>query len=345
VSGGAGLRQQISDRNYYPTFARGYAESIYYLPVPKLRPLVEARAELLSRQRPDLGLESYWNLYVDVLASAQYEFARKQTVIFGFGARYQDLFGETPWYNGLNQAQQVGLGLIPLPNPTGGSSQENTTTVSPQDLVEPAFRTPIRALRPFAELRINLLLEDGHERPDRRSDFLVDAREFLPVNEEEFGEARAAYQKVIPIGWHDLWLRASGAYEWGNVPFNNEEPVNGHVRNVFSDLYVHKVVSGSAEFRFSITRDLFKVSFFNDVATFGWLKRRAGDAINDTEVIAVADSFGPGLHALIEGIFQVDAYYALGFTTATNLPWQGTPGSTGSAHFDNGFNLSLQKVF
>ncbi len=343
TSGGLGIRRQMYNENYYPTFSRAYGEAIYYLPVPKVRVLLEARSELVSRQRPDLGLESYYNLFADALVSAQYEFTRKQTIIFGAGGRYQDLFGETPWYSGLSQTQLISL--FPSQKPAESSCGAPGSPLPPEDCLPRASLTPIRAFRPFFELRLNLLFDDGGQRWDRRSDLTVEAREFLPINEPEFGEARAAWQRVFPFGWHDLWLKASGAWLWGDVPFHNEEPVNGHLRNVFSDLYVHKVVSESSEFRFSITRDVFKFSLFNDIATFGWLKTRDLNASHDTEVIAVGDCFGAGFHALIEGIFQVDMYYSVGWATVPNRPYLGVPSPPSFPHFDNGFSLSLQKVF
>ena len=341
VSGGVGIRKRLADSNYYPTFSRTHGEADYYFPVPKLRPLLEGRFDLVSRQRPDLGLEQYYNLFADTLASGQYEFARRQNITFGFGLRYQRLFGETPWWTSLSSANFANPLASSAPISETRDNPPRAVGGGPNPLPIPApVPDVINAIRPFAELRLNLLFDDGHERPDRRSDVTLEARQFFGANEPEFGEARAAWQQVIPLGWHDLWFRASGAYIWGAVPFHNEEPLNGHLRNVFSDIYVHKVASEATEFRFSITRDVFKFSFFNDVATFGEIDRATGN-----EKVAIGDCFGPGFHALLEGIFQIDMYYAVGFTTARNNPLQGVPSASTTPHFDNGFSLSLQKVF
>ncbi|MGQ0505135.1 MAG: hypothetical protein ACT4TC_07410, partial [Myxococcaceae bacterium] len=87
-----------------------------------------------------------------------------------------------------------------------------------------------------------------------------------------------------------------------------------------------RVASGSFEFRFSLTRDIFKLSLFQDVAVFGELDRQ-----NRTERAQVGNSFGSGLHALFEGMIQIDLYFAFGFKS---------DGLT-----DRGLSLVLRKVF
>jgi hypothetical protein len=100
------------------------------------------------------------------------------------------------------------------------------------------------------------------------------------------------------------------------------------------------VASESSEFRFSITRDIFKVSLFNDIAVFGQIDRTQLDQSGHfIESARIGDSFGAGFHALIEGMFQVDVYYALGLITARK------DDPPDQQHFDNGFSVSIQKVF
>jgi hypothetical protein len=60
-------------------------------------------------------------------------------------------------------------------------------------------------------------------------------------------------------------------------------------------------VGGRAEFRFSLTRDLYKLGFFVDTAGYGAIDRATGA---ETPRFGVA--FGPGFHALVVGMFQLD---------------------------------------
>ena len=66
ASGGVGLREHLDGGNLYPAFTRAYAESLYYAPVPVVRPLFELRTELVSRQRADLSVENYDRYLADV---------------------------------------------------------------------------------------------------------------------------------------------------------------------------------------------------------------------------------------------------------------------------------------
>jgi len=325
ASAGMGVRSRIDGGEYYPTFSRAYAEAKYYASVPVVRPLLEVRGEVVSRQRADLFLENYDQSLADVLLKMQYEFASKQDIVFGFGLRRTDIWGVSRSAPANLDPNTLILNGLDYPDPPSGD---------PHAILPPLPHTGF--FRTFAELKFNYLFDDGRERWDRRHELTIEARHFFGVHEQEqFGEARLAWQRVIPFGWDDLWLRAHATYLWGandSIPFTNEEQLGGtHVRNVFNNEYVHKVGSASIEYRFSITRDIFKVSVFNDAAGFG-VVGRTKDIILLPDQLSYADSAGAGFHVLVEGMFQVDMYYAFGF--ATNEP-----------HFDHGFSLSLQKVF
>lgn len=301
ASGGMGLRTRLSNSNYYPSFTRAYAEALYYASVPVVQPLFQLRTELISRQRADLALENYDRYIADALFNLQYEYARRQTVVVGVGFRYLNLFH---LYAAPNAAELGGV---------------------------PADIHPLQQVRTFAELRVNYLFEDGGDRWDRRHEVTLDARHFFALREEgQFGEARLEWQRVFALGWDDIFLRARGAWLWGGeaVPFPNEEVIGGvHLRNAFSNLYVHRAASASFEYRFSLTRDIIKLSVFNDAAVFGEVHRENGFA----EVLRVGDSFGPGLNLLFQGMFQIDLYYGVGVMSA--------------GKFDHGFSIGIQKVF
>lgn len=292
-SAGVGLRQRISDNRIYPAFSRGAAEAIWYGPEVFVRPIVSLQGEVVELQRKDLGLENYWNAQADAAVHVQRQLARGKTVSLGFGMRYLHLWGFR----------------------------------AADGLEVPPFLKEVERYRTFADLGADLLFDVPSQRWDRRHELTVDVRHFFAIKDPFYGEARLFYQKVFELGWHDLFVRGRGVYLWGEVPIHYEELVAGtHLRSVFADTYVHRVASASGEFRFSITRDVYKVSFFQDVAVYGALDRATGQ-----EDLRVGTSFGPGFNALIEGMLQLDMYLAFGFD------------STG--RFDSGVAVILQKVF
>lgn len=297
LSAGAALRNRVSDGEIYPYFSRTAYELIYFGPHGLVRPVVSTFGELVARQRFDLNLENYFNAQIDGAVHLQRQLSANQTVSLGGGARFQRMFG-------FREAEGL---TKPLSVAELGDSFER--------------------LRPFAHLNVDLVFELPDNRWDRRHALLVDARHFFAVRDPVFGEARAFYQRVWDWGWHDIWLKARGAVLWGEVPFHYEELVAGtHLRSVFGDTYVRKVGSVGGEFRFSVTRDVYKVSLFQDVASWGELDRVTG-----AETVRVGTSFGPGFHALIEGMLQVDIYLAFGIDSA--------------GRFDTGVAALLNKVF
>jgi hypothetical protein len=302
ASGGAGMRTRIADQSLYPTFTRATAGGFYEAFTPPVRPLLEVRSELVSRQRPDLHLENYDQLIADGVANVEYDYARRQNVTFGLGVRHLRLFA-----------------IDPAPG----------STLTPDVY-------PLAVIRTFAELRANYLFDDGGERFDRRHEISLEARHFFALNDPHYGEAHLVYQRVFAFEWDDLWLRATGAWLWGRVPFASEESMGEHLRNVFGNIYVRKVAGLATEYRLSLTRDIVKLGFFNDVAGFGILDRATGKS----DRLAIGDSFGPALHVLAQGMFQIDIYYGVGFTTAVDPVKR-----AGNPHFNQGISLSLNKVF
>ena len=55
------------------------------------------------------------------------------------------------------------------------------------------------------------------------------------------------------------------------------------------------------------------------------------DPTRDTEKVAVADSFGIGVHALLIDEFQLDAYFGLGYSSGNK--------------FDRGAALTIRQAF
>ena len=79
------------------------------------------------------------------------------------------------------------------------------------------------------------------------------------------------------------------------------------------------------EYRWSLTRDLFKVSIFHDAAVFEFA------ASPDQEELTFVNAFGVGVHALALDAFQFDVYYSFGFSS--------------DEQFDYGLAAGFQKVY
>jgi hypothetical protein len=149
------------------------------------------------------------------------------------------------------------------------------------------------------------------------------------------------YQLPIMIGWHELWFRGRGTLVAGDVLFTDEEPMGGdYLRGPFANaFYTHRIVSGSAEFRFSLVRDVYKLSVYHDFALFG-----AQDLARTVDRASWANALGVGFHALIIEAFQFDVYAGIGWAKGINLPLP--PDAAGKVKtFDGGFVLSVKQAF
>jgi hypothetical protein len=344
ISAGGNLRNHIPDQGFYLTPSRLFGEAKWYSPdIHGIgRPLVWLRAEGVGRQRQDLDIENYYHELFEGSLNFQWQFARGLTLSLGGGTQFRRIFGAC-------FARPISSDF------TCYHSLAQVVAALPQDQVAPPLpaeaNTKITAIRSFVLLHTDLVFDPSEERWDRQHTLTAEARDYIRLTQTHYAEVRAAYRKVWSIGWHDVWLRARGAYLDGDVFFHDEEPLGRHVRGVFGTEYVQHAASLSGEFRFSITRDVFKVSFFHDVAAYGHLDRYTTvlDPVSHQpvpaarpEIPAVADSFGAGFHALVQGMIQVDIYLAFGFAShytpiaGTALPWP---------HFGTGGSISVEKVF
>ena len=99
------------------------------------------------------------------------------------------------------------------------------------------------------------------------------------------------------------------------------------VRGVFPDKIYSRQAGGlSLEYRFSLVRDIYKLALFHDAGLFEVRERASGLAR-----ARFVDSFGLGLCALIADAFQLDVYYAVGFS--------------GGNDFSNGLAVALNQAF
>ncbi|KFE72476.1 hypothetical protein [Hyalangium minutum] len=294
---GAKIRSRISNDRAYLALTRAQAELHWYTPRLRLglRPVLTARGELISRQRPDIGLESYYAMRAQLTLGLSYDLFRGATVALGVGGEELDVFGLKPAMEGVGPAAGVG---------------------------------PSSTLRPYLSSTAHLVFDMDEVRRDRRTELEFNGRQYPRESGRGYGVISYRFQRVNEVGWHDLMLTSRGAWLWGNVPFIEEQPVGGlHVRGVFDDrFYAKHVASGGMEVRFSLTRDIYKVGGFADVAVFGELDRGSG-----SEKPRVVGSAGPSFHVLIADVFQLDLYYALGFA--------------GHGEAERGFTAALRQAF
>jgi hypothetical protein len=289
ASGGAGLRERIGSGAIYPAFSRAFAEGKWFSPpvFHNVRPFLWLQGDLVGRQRKDQLLEDYF--LANAAASLHLELEATEGLRLSLGGGWE-------WRRFFS------------PSPSSGDVTV-VRTILDEDGVD--------RMRAFVLAGVDLVLDSGATRWDRRHALNVEARQYLGLSDPEYTQAAFRYQKVTAFGWHDLWVRARGKLLRGKgVSFYNEEPVGEYLHGRLGTEFVDKIANLNLEFRFSVTRDLFKVSVFHDLAVFGELNR---DTVPAKERVRVADSFGLGLHTLIEGILQLDIYVAFGFRTGGQI--------------------------
>ncbi len=117
------------------------------------------------------------------------------------------------------------------------------------------------------------------------------------------------------FSWHDLWLKkpCDAFHAFGDVQFQDEENLGELLRGVFGT-FERRAGNIELEFRFSLSRDILKVSFFTQFAAWGEIDRPTNN-----EALRLGVAAGPGFHALILGMFQMDLYASVGFRSRTSF--------------------------
>ncbi|MCA2981979.1 MAG: hypothetical protein INH37_27205 [Myxococcaceae bacterium] len=307
LTGGLGLRNDLPQSNVYVFPSRVIADALWSSPSiddsGTSRALLSLHTEGIARQRRDFGLENFLALRTELSASLSVRPTAGVSLSGGAGLQY---FLVT----GLREA----LGAPPpeLPPFAFGAAATDPTR-----------------LRHFVEARLDLVFFDGDSRHDRRHSLFVEGRLAASLTRFDlppFAEARLGYQVVVPVGWHDVWVRAKGTWMSGDVVFPFEEVLGEHLPAVFGDVWVQKAAGVRAEFRYSLARDIFKVGVFANGLVFGEEDRRSG-----TTTPRAGGGVGPSAHLLVEGIFQVDLF--LNFALLSN------------GRFSTGLLVWLNKVF
>lgn len=298
VMAGVGVRQDIANNDLYLFPSRVFVEAQYFTPAfaKYVRSFVWLTGEGLARQRKDeLQLENYYSDDARLSLNIQVQPSELWRLYIGMGF------------------QQFGI----------------TGYRAPAGQPEPTYPSELR-WRGFVQLGGGLFFgtpSDG--RWDRRHALDFDTKlwgNLQHLDQPNMWELHVLYQKVFAFGWHDLWLKARGDVVRGDVLFPFEVPLGEYLRGNFGDVFLRQGIGGRAEFRFSLTRDLYKLGFFVDTAGYGEIDRTLG---SETPRFGVA--FGPGFHALIVGMFQLDMNVSFGLL------------STG--RFNTGIFASLIKVY
>jgi len=274
-------RERLDIPSTYLVLSRLTGGAHYFGPAlgERVRPELGVRADLLDRQRSDLGLESFRYFRLDSSLDAQIVAGRGLTFTAGLGFERRILFD-----------LQSAAPLIPL-----------------------VANSPRAQSRGHGDLTMRLVLTPGELRRDRREQLDLGLRVYLRAAPDRPNTVavRGRYQRVFMMGWNELWVEGLASVLAGDVLFPDEEPVGGDaLRGPFSDEAARKLGAIDIEFRYSLWRDVFKLGFFHNTAVFGHINRT-----DDTETPRVADSFGLGIHALIIDQFQLDSWFGFGFAS------------------------------
>lgn len=272
---GLATRNSLRDQHTYLAIQRAAAAASWFSPpfLGELRPAFVIRGDLTSRQRPDLGLESYMVTRAQAGLALNYDPFVGGNVSLGFGAESDDVFN----------LEQVDPLAVPLVSPSINN-------------------------QPYIDTAVQLTFDPDEIRADRRHEFAITGRQRLGNGAPVYGVATYRYQYIIPVGWHDIWLESHGAYVWGQASFYEEPGVGGtHIRGIFaSRFFTRRVVSGGLELRYSIVRDVYKAGVFADTALFSEI-----DSGRQHSHASVVTGVGPSFHILIASAFQLDLYYTI----------------------------------
>lgn len=277
----------------------------YYTPPivgQSIRPLFEVREDMLRRQRQDLGVQSYYFNRLDGSLSISVE---PENAEFNAGFGFQ--------FRNLSNVQNIPLAEIAPPQ----------LYIADRITEEKGFTN----ILPFVNVAGVMSFDRIVARRDKAHRLSGEARYFLGTD-GGFGTFFLDYQKVWEFGWNELWLSGNIGIVQGSFSIADTIPMSGtYVRGVYSDqFYFDRVVSVGLEYRFSLTRDLFKLSIFNEAALFRE-DVRAGRGPQPE----IVNAFGPGLHVLVLDTLQLDVYGSFAVSTPRG--------------FDSGLTIRIRRAF
>jgi hypothetical protein len=293
------VRQKLDNSATTFSFTRALGELEYEAaPIAGIvRPSIRGSADLNDVQRPDLGLESF-------------SFARLQGGV-------DLLFLPIPQIRaaiGAGVERRLLYDLDPVAgqaNPMFGTSYAFAHT------------------RPYVEARLQLTFDPQLLRRDRHHVLGLGARAYGSPAPGDDGALHLSgwYQKMFPLGWHELWVEMRGISRMGFVLFPEESSIGGDVlRGPFGAEYARRYGGLNLEFRYSFLRDVFKLGIFSNQIAYG-----AIDRATNKDKLAFANALGLGVHALIIDEFQLDAWFGVGWST--------------NGKFDRGAALAIRQAF
>jgi hypothetical protein len=283
ASVGMGLRSTIETGKPYAHLSRVLLGLRYHTGpiVPGLSAHGILESEWVARQRADVNLENYNGLTTIAGVHLELEIRKGLTFWAGGGFEWRRLFDF-----------EVATGLV-LPPEIGFQDRK----------------------RPFLRVMHEFVFNPGVQRWGRRHSLMGEVRQYFTYRQEQgSGWVDLRYQHVQEFGWNDLWITGRGHLSWGHVNFHDDISVGEYLRSLFGTQFVPSALNLQLEYRFSIARDLLKVSLFNDVIFIADPAR-----VSATIAPQFATGFGPGVHLLVEDLFQVDSYLAFGFRRRAEL--------------------------
>lgn len=245
-----------------------------------LRATAGLRAEALSAQRVDLGLESFSLGAVEAVAGVDTQLLPSLFADLTLGVQRRWLYGVEaavpPW------APEVAA-------------------------------TARAANRGFARLRAELTFNPGELRRDLRDRAELDLTAWTPASQGQGALLRvdAWLRKLWTVGWHDVSALGHTTAALGDVSWVDEEALGSHVRLGLGDSRTTSAATSvRLELRWSLLRDVVKVGLFDDLAVF-----RAFDRTTRAARPELAGSVGAGLHFLLADDFQLDLWAGGGWST------------------------------
>ncbi len=260
-----------------------------------LAPFASLRADLWTRRRQDLGADNYFLAVLS--AGIHFELQLFDLLQFrlGGGIEHRRLFG-----------------MVPI-----------------EGEVLNIERTSERSIRPFAHGILSFNFGRDRLRLDRNHKLELHVR--VVGRDRTLGriwDTGVRYENTVLIGWDEFRYVFRSTYLVGDVPFYNEVAVgDGFLRAAFlADYFFRKGSVARLEYRVSLSRDLIKISVFNDAMVF-----RELNLAREPVATRFADNLGIGLHFLIADLFQLDLYTGVGLTSDRKL--------------DVGVSLDLKQAF
>ncbi len=252
----------------------------------RLRFFVEGGADMISRQRIDLDLNSFRFVTLDGSLNLNASLGRNVSLSLGAGYERRWLFDVQP-----------------------------ATAATP--LLPQVAGTPRVQTRLFATASLHALLPPEELRYDRkhRADLLctiygLPSVPVLAPNQPRLqARIEAQYQRVRYFGYHELWLQARSYLLFGEVPFPDDYQVSDVTRGTFGSLFVRKVGGPRVEFRFALLRDVLQFGLYDDAALYGALDRSNNETLNFVNTVGFA------VHALLVDSFQLDIYLGTGISS------------------------------